>query len=163
MPEEESIARTRMNYNGNFSLKDYYNFLYDVCSSLGYDVIEKECKQSSSSFEFEWSNEKKVDDFTMFVIKIKTRATDLKKGVKVENDIMDQGKIEFTIQAVLKTDYEAKWEMNPMLKFIKGIYERYIYRPTYETWAGKIKEEMNDVLNEVKSFFHIEKVRPGVE
>ncbi|MDD5417832.1 MAG: hypothetical protein PHW96_03010 [Candidatus Nanoarchaeia archaeon] len=162
MPEEDSITRTRMNYKGYFKLREFYNFLYDVCTSLGYDVIELECKQASDSFEFEWRNEKSVDDFTMFVIKIKTRITDLKEENNGKEKL-NKGNVELTIQAVLRTDYNAKWEINPMLKFMKGIYERYIYKPTYDHWVEKVKEEMNEALNEIKSFFHIEKISMGAE
>jgi len=163
MPEDDSISRIRINYTGYFSLRDYYNYLYDICSSLGYDVIELECKQSSDTFEFEWRNEKKVDDFTMFVIKIKTRVTNWKKNQVVGKEKFDKGDVEITIQSVLRTDYQAKWEINPMLKFVKGVYERYIYKPTYDHWIEKIKEEMSDIVNEIKSFFHIEKVSMGVK
>lgn len=159
MPEEETIETTDVKFVGYFSLKEFYDLLFDLFVSMGYDVIEKKyAYKEVGELEMEWSCEKKVDDFTMFKIEVKVYLADYKSGQEVKKgERWDKGDIRTRLKAILRTDYEAKWETHAMLKFLKGIYEKYLYKSTYDSFKEKIKSEMYSISSEVKAFFGMQK------
>jgi len=165
MPEEETIIAEKLKFNGIFDMKDFYAFLYDVMVSMGYDVQEDHYKQkelqAGNQLEISWTCDKNVDDYTKFVIKVNyfivgLKTVEVQKGdVKVSSN---KGDIEMKFKAVLRTDYEGRWEAQPFLKIVKKLYENYLYRSSYMQWKKKISEELNQLHNEAKAFFHLQRI-----
>ena len=165
MPEEETVVSAKLKFNGIFDLKEFYAFLYDVFVSLGYDVQEDHYKQkeqqSGNLLQIQWTCEKAVDDYTKFVLKltyfiIGLKNIEVQKGnVKVSTN---KGDIELKMKAILRTDYEGRWETQPFLKLVKKVYENYLYRSQYQQWKKKIYEELTQAHNEAKAFFHLQKM-----
>ena len=78
----------------------------------------------------------------------------IKKEDKEVN--MNSGLVEVNFTAVLVKDYEHKWEDKPIWKFLRGIYDRYIIRSRIEKYEDKIKEEVEELIAQMKSFLAIE-------
>ncbi len=163
MSEEYTVAGTsKVRYVGVFDLGEVYKLLYDLLTAENYTVEEEKYKEkitnAGKQIEINWVAEKKVDDYTMFVIKISYFIVGLEK-VKVKRDgvevSMNKGDIEIAFKAILKTDYENRWETSPILKFLKGIYDVYIYKSTFENWKKQIYNEMYSIQNEIKSHFNL--------
>lgn len=158
MPEEESLDLTDVKFTGYFTLKEFYDLLFDLFVSMGYDVNEKKyAYKESGELEIEWSCEKKVDDYTMFKIEVKVALTNYQPNQEVKGERLDKGEVRTKLRAILRTDYEAKWETHALLKFLKGIFEKYLYKPTYDSYKEKIKSEMYSIANEIKAFFGMQK------
>lgn len=165
MPEEETVIAEKLKFNGVFDMKDFYAFLYDVMVSLGYDIQEDHYKQKESpngnQLEIMWTCEKSVDDYTKFVIRINyfivgLKVVEVQKGdVKVSTN---KGDIEMKFKGILRTDYEGRWETQPFLHLVKKIYENYLYKSTYNQWKTKVAEELNQLHNEAKAFFHLQRM-----
>ena len=162
--EEIAIAKARTKFSGIFSIKDYYRLLYDIFRSLGYDVEEQKYKHAvkpeGDEIELEWQCWKKVDDYARLRIFAKTLVVGLQKvQVQVEGaqTTKEKGSCELELKCFVQTDFENRWEVNPMLKFMKGVYDTYIYRPTFATWRDKVAGEMHTVENEMKAFFNMQR------
>lgn len=162
--EEIAITKARVKYKGLFSFGDYYRILYDLFRSLGYDVEEQKYKHKTKpegdEIEIEWNCYKKIDDYSLFRIFAKTLITGLQKVETVEGGMKrtkNTGDVELEIKCFIQTDYENKWETSPFLKFLKGIYDAYLYRSTLETWKEKVAYDMHTVENEIKAFFHMQR------
>lgn len=152
MPEEETIAKTKIKYKGTFDLGDAYDVLHDLFITMGYKVEEKKYKESvkgdSKDLQIEWECEKKVDDFTKFIIGVNYFIIGFKKG---------WADAEISFKAKLRTDYEGKWETNPFLKFLKGVFKKYLYRTTYDEWKTQIRDETYQIKTELESYLNVEK------
>lgn len=164
MSEVLKITQSRVKFVGVFDLGDYYRLLYDIIKSMGYIIIESKYTHktipSGDKIEMEWNCFKKVDDYSQFHILARTLVTELQKvQVKVDDvtATKHKGDVELELTCNLVTDYEGRWETHPILKFLKGIYDIYFYKSTFDTWVSKITSEMSTVENEMKSFFRMEK------
>jgi hypothetical protein len=163
MAEETIIVpESKVRYKGIFSFTDFYRFFVDTFRTLGYTIDEEKYrhkeKADSTEIEIVWNCYKNIDDYTRFLIKAKILVVDMKK-VQIQKEgvttTADSGDIEITFTARLVTDYLDRWETSPILKFVKGIYDRYLYKPTFESYKKRIVDEMYTTENETKSFFNL--------
>jgi len=162
--ETVKITNARVKFVGVFDLGDFYRLLYDIIKSLGYVIIEKKYTHKTNpagdKIELEWDCFKKVDDYAQFYIFTRVLVTDLQKvQVKVDDvtATKHKGDIELELVCNINTDYENRWETNPISKFLKGVYDIYFYKSTFDTWINKVTSEMHTVENEMKSFFRMER------
>jgi len=163
MSEELLVAGpTTVKHKGVFDLDEFYKFLHDLLDSLGYSIEERKYKQKDvpggKEVEISWECTKKVDDYTMFRINIDITIKSLVDVQVQRGDIRvpaHKGDMEFKLKGWIITDYEDKWEKSPILKFLKGIYDRYLYKPTFENLQKKVWEESYTVENEVKAFLNL--------
>jgi hypothetical protein len=164
MSEIIKITEARVKFVGIFDMSDYYRLLYDIIKSMGYIIVESKYSHktipSGDRIELEWNCFKKVDDYSQFHIFARTLVTDLQKvQVKVDEatSTKHRGDIELELVCKIITDYENRWETNPITKFLKGVYDIYFYKSTFDTWVTKITSEIHTVENEMKAFFRMEK------
>ena len=165
MSEAVKITQSRIKFVGIFDLGDFYRLLYDIIKSLGYtNIIETKYTHKTNpagdKIELEWNCFKKVDDYSQFHLFARALITDLQKvQVKVDDvtTTKHKGDAELELVCNIVTDYENRWETNPISKFLKGIYDIYFYKSTFDTWVTKITSEMHTVENEMKAFFRMER------
>jgi hypothetical protein len=164
MAEEMMVSKAKASYTGIFSIDDYYKLLFDLFRGLGYDVEENKYSHKTSptgdEMAIEWNAVKKVDDYSQFKIWAKTEVKDLEK-VQVQiggsPSVKNKGMCSLELKAHIITDYENRWEINPVLKFMKGIYDVYFYKSTFDTWKTKVVLDMHTIENEIKSFFNMQR------
>jgi hypothetical protein len=164
MAEEILVTKARVGYSGIFSMDDFYRLMYDLFSGLGYDVEEAKYttkkKPDGDVIAIEWNNFKKVDDYSQFKIWMKISISELEK-VQVQiggiPSTKNKGNVEMELKVMIITDYENRWEINPMLKFLKGIYDVYFYKSTFDTWKQKAATDMHTIENEAKAFFNMQR------
>lgn len=158
----DRVNKKKIEYHGYFDFRDLYGLLKDVIGTdYNYEIIENEYVRDVGSGEIEvsWECKKKISGYLRYKIYVKIYATGLeegrvkKGGRKVK---MQKGDIEIHLTAYLETDYEDRWESNAFLKFLKGIYNKYLYKSTYESHVEKINQELWSIADELKGFFQIQ-------
>ncbi|MEK6914217.1 MAG: hypothetical protein AABW83_01060 [Nanoarchaeota archaeon] len=163
MSEKDSIYKGKIIQKGIFNFKDVYGFLYDYLVDENYDVTEtkyvEKLEGNTKNLEIIWNATKEVSDYFKFEITATWAVLGLKK-VKVKKDdqeiVMDSGSIEIKFTASLIKDYESRWENNSVLKFMRGMYDRYIIRSRIDSYEVKIWGEVNEITTQTKSFLAIE-------
>ena len=163
MSEKDSIYKGKVVQKGIFNFKDVYEFLYDYLVDENYDISENKYVEKldgqSKNIEIIWSATKEVSDYFKFEITATWAVLGLKK-VKIKKGdqeiMMDSGSIEIKFTASIIKDYESRWENNPVLKFMRGMYDRYIIRSRIDAYEVKIFEEINEIVAQTKSFLAIE-------
>jgi len=163
MVEKDTIFKGKLKQKGIFNFKDFYEFLYDYLIDENYDVFEnkyvEKIEGDSKNLEIDWKATKEVSDYFRFEIQAYWIVLGMKK-VKVKKDgkevSMDSGTLEVKFTANLQKDYENRWENNAFLKFLRGIYDRYIIRTRIDDYGLKVFEEINEVIAQAKSFLAIE-------
>ncbi len=164
MPEENQITGpSKVKYAGIFKMKEVYRVAFDILTTeMGYDVEEQKYREKvtpeGKEIEIIWIAEKKINDYYKFKIKVNFFVVGLKEvevekaGVKVK---MDTGDIEITIKSYIISDWEGRWENSPVLKFLKGVYDKYLMRSFYQELKARIYDDAYKLENELKAFFNL--------
>ena len=167
MAEKDKIFSGKTKYTGIWKFDETYRFVYDWFIDKGYKIKEKgyseKVKPDGKEIEIKWEAKKKISDYFRFVIK-----TDwlILKMVEVEADRegkkvkMNKGYIELKFTAILEKDYEHRWENTAFLKFLRGVYDRYIIKGRIDDYEDKILDEVDEVIAQSKSFLTIEGKQP---
>ncbi|MDD5193252.1 MAG: hypothetical protein PHF67_01565 [Candidatus Nanoarchaeia archaeon] len=163
MVEKDSILKEKLKQSGIFNFKELYEFAFNWFMDENYDLNEKKYSEKvagdTKELEIEWEGHKKISDYFKFVLKANWKITGLKK-VKVKKGdkevTMDSGVIEIRFECVLHKDYESRWENTATLKFLRGVYDRYIIRNRIDQYEGKLIGEFTDLINQFKAFLAIE-------
>lgn len=148
-----------------FDLNELYVHLHGwLTYDYKYDVEEKKYDEKTrgggKDYIINWVAERKIDEYTKFRILVNwvlRRIKDVsveKGGDKVK---LQQGKIELTVETQLLTDYDNKWEDRPFYRFLRGFYEKYIYKDTIDRLNTQLWEEGWAFYNEAKSFLNLYK------
>lgn len=163
MSELSPIYEGKVTHAGIFDFKDIYRFLYEWFTSYEYVVLEKKysekIKPEGKEIEIEWLCLRKISDYFRFRIKLKIRITRMitvevmRAGVKTTRD---KGEIEVKFGSFLEKDYENKWESNPISKFLRGIYDKYIIKTRTEAYEDKLGSEVDEVIAQLKSYLALE-------
>ena len=163
MAEKDKIAEEKVVHDGLFDMKDVYNFLYTFFVDNEYRIEERVYKEKNiggaKEIEINWLIKRKINDYFRFQIKADWRILKMttvevmKEGKKV---VMNKGNLEIKFQAYLERDYENKWESSAFYKFLRSVYDEFIIKKTIKGYEEKIDGELNEVVNQLKSFLVLE-------
>lgn len=158
MAEKEKVFETKIKSTGFFDFKEVYSFVYTLLSDLEYSVEEKgyteKTKGDQKELEVNWVAKRKVSDYFRFLIKVDiktfrmTSAEVVKDGVKTSTN---KGDFEIKFVAVLEKDYESRWENTAFVKFLRGVYEKYVIRGTIDSYSGMLEDEAVSLSNQTKA------------
>ena len=161
--ETFDITSSVVKYSGIFKMSEVYKVAFSILADeLGYDIEESKYREKVSSdgkeLEIKWIAEKKISDYYKFRIKVDFFVVGLKdvevekSGVKVK---MNKGNIDITIKSSIITDWEGRWESSPVLRFLQGLFDKYVQRNTFQQMKARIYEEAYKFENEMKAFFNL--------
>jgi hypothetical protein len=153
---------SKAKYEGIFDVGEWYNLMWDVFGGFGYEIWETRYKEKvvgdAKELDLYWTCFKDIDNYTRFEITADILIIGL-KSVEVQKDGIkskaDKASIEIIFKSSLITDYDDRWSKSFILRMLKGFYNRYVYRPTFNHYKVKIYEEMYQIQNEVKGFFNL--------
>ena len=166
MAEKEKVVEEKIKYDGTLDFKEAYSFLYTLFSDWGYGLVEKEyvekAKPDSKDLEVKWEGKKKVDDYFKYTVKIEWRILGL-KNIEVMKDGKKEkaqsGSLEIKFVGILEKDYEDKWSGTPFLKFLRGVYDKFVIKQLKNQYEDTLRDEVKDALNQMKAFFSLEAKR----
>ncbi len=165
MAEREYVIEDVMLvYEGLFSVSDLYQLIDEWFRWKGYDKKENKnieiVKPEGKYIEIEIEPWKKVTDYAKYVIKARMQMFDIKE-VEVEKDkaklTLNQGKVQISFAGYLETDYENRWEGQPVFYFIRTLFDKYFYKPFTSGFQRGLKEEVTQLHGEVKAFLNLYK------
>jgi hypothetical protein len=163
MVEKDNVFKGKIKNTGLFDFKEFYRFCYTWLVDEGYFLVEKSYSEkvgaTGKEIEIEWNATRKVSDYFRNNLKIKWRILGM-TNVEVDDNgkklKMNKGQVEISVDAVLEKDWEHRWENSAFLKFLRGMYDRYIIRSRIEQYEVKIFAEGDEFLAQAKSFLAIE-------
>ena len=159
MPIKDMIVKELVvSYSGVFDIHDFLDFLKKYMKQNGYDMTEKlydsKAKASINSIKIKWACEKKATDYDMYNIALTIDFTDIKEG-KIEGKKVVEGNLKVLIEAEHEKDYDEKWRKKPTLNFMRAVYDKFIIESKEQKLAKKLKEEANDIADEIKKYLNI--------
>lgn len=158
---EGSIYRSQINpSNIIINPPEFMEKVQEYVKNYGYRMDDtkykyKEKKKGEIDFVmFRLECLRDIDNYTKFKIVIDVQFEHAKK---VKEGFKTSGKI--IVASWMVFDYDNKWESNPFLTFMQGIYERYIYFPTIKKYIGIIATEHEDIEQRIKKYIKVHEVK----
>ena len=141
-----------------FQMDELYKVMKEWGEINRYRLIERTI-QGGSSVEMkeeriEWHLERKLDDFTKFVIRVIIKLSGKDINIKSRGKAL-KGGCDITIDSWLLTDYEREWEVIPIFKFIKGFYDKFVLFGKYDRYFENLKKDTYGFFNEIKAFLDL--------
>lgn len=164
MAEKEQIYSSTVKYTGIFSFKDYYKFCWEwLVEEIGFIMQEDKYKEkiigNEKELEIEWTGYKELTDYFKFDIKIKFRILGLsnvelnQNGVKIKTN---KGEVKISVKGTLVRDYKGKFEIKPMYKFMRAVYEKYIITQRVEQFEDYVASKCDEFLGQAKAYLDLE-------
>lgn len=159
--EQESVS-----YEGIFNLKEVYKLFFDWMSDKGYVPVEKRVHESVAKggkhVEVELEPYKKYTDYAKSVIRIHFTAsgvTDVETTVDGHKRKMQKGKVHVRLDSWLETDYEHRWETQPVFYVLRTLFEKYVYTPFLSGFIKGVRDDTNHLKDQIKAYLNIERFR----
>ncbi len=164
MAEKQEVGSTSVQYEGIFDVYELYKILDDWQKKNNYDKTEKESvefvKPEGKYIELHLEPYRKETDYVKFVVKIDMimeNVKDIVIEVDDEKKNINEGKVSINFESWLISDYEEAWHTRPGIYFLRVLVDKYIYKIYTGKFAGKLKQEMNDLVTQAKSFLNLYK------
>lgn len=161
MPEKDIIAINKIKQDAIFDIKKLYKHIKSWYSLHKYDLEEKEYDEfevgSKKDMVFKFASEKIIDDYTAFNINIAINISDYKQ-IKDPNKDLIKGRVEIGIRAMITSDFQGKWESKPWQKFMRGVYDKFIFGDKSLKKSEELKSETESLIKEIKSFLNMIKL-----
>ncbi len=164
MAEKDKLFSTEVKHTGIFDFKELYLFMHTwLTDELSMDLFEKKYVEkitgNTKEVEFQWESEVKLTDYFKFEMTVKAKVQDLEK-VQVQKGNAkintNKGRLEIKIGGILVRDYNGKFESTAFQKFLRGIYEKWVIPSRVKQYQGKILEESNEFVGQIKAFLDLE-------
>jgi len=165
MAEKETIFSSKIKSTGLFSFKDFYKFCYEwLTDETGLEVAETKYKEkltgNSKDIEIEWVGINKVTDYFKFEVKVTFKIKNL-TDVEVQQPNQakiktNKGEVEISTKGTLIRDYDGKFEKTANLKFLRGIYEKYVIPSRVKQFEDKLAADCDEFLNQAKAYLDLE-------
>ena len=143
------INHRELKHQGIFHLEEVFHTLNKALETRGYTLREKKTEESvvltgkMSLVELRPFKEKSSYLTLLFKIKIQAEEIrDLQVKVGMGKQLFQQGNLTLVLDAWILSDYAQRWGMNPLVYFLKGVINKYIY--TWPMEAGFVNELHDD-------------------
>jgi len=158
----ETITTNRLFIdNFKFNASDLKNGIIDILSDFDYESGDTSYKfqgvlENIKMANFIIKGTKYVDHYTEFIITVEINIESA-KTIKEKGKNFVTGKGLLVIKSELNYDYDKIWIENPILHFLKKIYEKYFYKSTIDSYIGKIGDETVDIKEKIKELVNFKR------
>jgi hypothetical protein len=137
--------------------------------SKGYEKREKKTEEIVTEHgrktEIELRPFKEKTDYVQYMIKLRItldKVTETIKDINGGSKKFQKGEILINFDAWLLTDYHQRWQMKPWLYFIKGIFNKFIYKlPLEASFKGEIAGDTAYIYAQIKKLLNSYKHEAG--
>lgn len=158
------VDHVKFEYNGIFDIHNLFKHIQSWLLERAYE------KKVSKNFQFdgktgkfiEWQIEpwKKISDYYRFIIKLRILIYDM-NDVEVEKGEkkvkLGQGRVICVLDAFLEHDYEHRWDDNPMMFFIRTMYDKFLFKAYTERFEQRLTYDAHHLFDSIESYFNVYK------
>ncbi|MEM2874144.1 MAG: hypothetical protein QW063_01700 [Candidatus Nanoarchaeia archaeon] len=156
------LTEERIQYEGLFDLKELYKHAWNWLVWRKFNVAEdrytEKVKAAGKEMKIDWTATKNIDEYSKFEIKVRWEMqgiTDVEVKKNGGTAKMNKGEVNIYITASVITDRQDYWAQNVFFSFMRGFYDRYIYRSTLERLKGEVWKLGWEYFNELKAFLQL--------
>ncbi len=163
MPERKIIVdHLTITYKGLFHAQELYKLVDFWLMEKGYTKHElqnfEEVSSDKKSFYVQKEPYFKISDYARYVIRCEisgkdVHEVDVDKGGYVVR--MQQGEVMVALTGYLETDYEKRWQSQGFYYFLRGVFDKYVWRNHTYKYESGITEQCNQLASQVRAFFNL--------
>lgn len=163
MPECDYVIRDLViKQKASFNMIELYNTLKEWFRLKGYILYEKEyddkIKNNKKDTKIKWEATKAIDDYTLFTIELSMKISDY-KIISTKKEKLVDGSLKMEFKSYIETDFEEKWESNPLLKFIRGTYDKVMNTEKRKKYEKTLNDNTHEAYNKTKFFLNMYKFK----
>ncbi len=152
------INNRELRYSGIFRVDELFSMINRALEERNYTQQEKKSEEivteQGKRTYLELRPYKEKTNYTVLMIKIKitldniTETFEEAKGIKQK---FQKGDILIVFDSWLMTDYEHRWGMKPLVYFLKGVINKYLYTfPLEASFPGELTSDTAHIYAAVK-------------
>jgi len=156
------VNHDKIDYNGPLNVQKLLLLIENFLWERGYDKQqEKDFEQNTDKGKFiEWQYKpwKKITDYIRYMVKVRVLGYDL---VKVDTVVdgkktkVESGRVIIVIDGFMEYDYDNRWDLNPVMELIRGIYDHFIYHVYTERWEHRLTNDINTMHNAIEQYLNM--------
>lgn len=153
-----------LNYQGLLNINEFYRIQDKWFREKGFDKYEKrnteQVFKDKRQIEIELEPWKKINDYAKEVIKMNLLITNVKDVVVVKDNHkvkLQHAKLSVKFTSYLETDWESKWEANPVMFFIRTIFDQFVYKINTERFHVLVAADTQHLYTLLKSYLNLQR------
>jgi len=164
MAEKDYVGATvKIGYSGVLPLNDAYKMMLGWFKVNKYSNSEPEHRVNRTTngerIYIKWIARKKVSDYVRCVIvtEINVENAVEVESKKVKKKLVDC-ELRLAVNGFLEKDYEGEWTKNPVLKFMRESYDRFVIGSRMAAAEKELNDDIKMYVNEIKAFLKVQKM-----
>jgi len=158
------VDHDKIDYSGPLNVNHLLRMMENFIWERGFDKNqEKDFEQNTEKGKFiEWQIApwKWVSDYTRYIIRVRILGYDIVKIDAVNNGKktkVDTGRIIIVIDGFVEYDLQSRWEQNPLLHFLRAIYDNFIFKAYTERFEHMLVNDINHLHDHIEKFLNLYK------
>ena len=158
------VDHDKIDYSGPVDVGDLLRMIENFIWERGFDKKQdKDFEQNTERGKFiEWqiSPWKWITDYTRYIIKVRVLGYDIVKADALHNDKktkVDSGRVIIVIDGFIEYDLQSRWEQNPVLHFLRTLYDNFIYKAYTERFEHMLVHDINHLHDHIEKFLNLYK------
>ena len=156
------IDELELVYKGLFDINGLLQTIDKISADRGYAKNEKRRTESvtptGKEFYMELRPVKKKTDFYVLMIKLRMSINNM-RDVEVVKDgkkvILNEGEIRILFDAWTTTDFEFRWESNPVYYFLRNMFERVVYKVHTDQFLDELVDDTHFFHRNIKAYLNM--------
>ncbi len=146
------VNNKEFRYSGIFLADEIFSQVNAALEEKGYTKQEKRAEEkvtpTGRKLYLELRPYKIVTNYINLMIKIRITLDNVTEHTEKKNGVprkFDKGDVHVAFDAWSITNYEGRWGMKPLVYFLKGVFNKYIY--TFPVESGATSELVEDTVH----------------
>ena len=163
MSEKDKVTESKVKWGGIFDFKGIYQFAYRWLDEEDYWIEEKkyveELSGDAKKVEILWVATKKISDYFKNELKLNWRIvgmTNVEVDRNGKKEKMNKGTFEVKISSSLIKDWGSTWDTNAFMKFLRGVYDKFIIEGRIKSYEIKVFKDGDDLAEQMKAYLALE-------
>lgn len=146
-----------------YDQKELYKYFQKWLSERGYDVAEidyteKILSEGKKLYAFTWICDKRVDDYTKFMISIDFKAEAENVHIELHDGkkkTAQQGSVTAKIVTYMEKDIESEWALtkrSPYNSLMREIYDKMITKGKWASYQAKLGKDAQALMTDLKTY-----------
>lgn len=162
MAEKDLLIKEKVESVGLFNFSGLYSFAHSWLRDEGFGVNEDKYSEklagSDKDIDIEWKAVKGLSDYFKEEISVKFEIKGMSE-VEVEIDgkkkKMNKGRVSVEFKGALITDPSSKWDSQPMTKFLRDVYNKYVVPARIDALQNKVRGDTTDIKERMKAYLDL--------
>lgn len=158
------VDHAGLSYEGLFDIHEFYMLIDKWLREKGFDKREvrniEQVTPQGKYVELELQPWKKISDYAKHIIRMEIRIMGI-KDVEIKKNKhqirLQKAKINIIFDGYLETDYEHRWESQPVYLFLRTLFDKFVYSTYSKKFEDMLVEQVNDLKAQMKSFLNLYK------